>query len=496
MQLSRQTLNTINRQKGLVIPGPSVFSLPEKVLQFGTGVLLRGLPDFCIDQANREGHFNGRIVVVKSTATGSTDAFLAQDGLYTVCVQGTVHGATTEETIINASISRVLDAHREWKRVLDFATSDTLQVVLSNTTEVGITLLEESVYLEPPVSFPAKLLAVLHARYHAFQGNPDKGLVIVPTELITDNGKKLQEIILHLAAFNELGQSFINWIQNHNYFCNSLVDRIVPGKLPSASQTKTETTYGYTDALMIMCEPYYLWAIEIDSDRAREILSFAKGQPGIVITHDITRYKELKLRLLNGSHTFSCALALLMGLTTVKQAMRHESFRSFINTLMYEEIIPAITGNLITETEARQFAQAVQDRYRNPYLEHAWSNIALQYTSKMRMRNVPMLVSYINRMKHAPKAMATGFAAYILLMNAVPSGDVHTGSWQGQSYTITDQFAPVLTAKWQQHKDQALVHAILSDTTLWGTDLTVLPGFPEAVWSSMQRLQCDSLDLF
>src|SRR5436190_13319856 len=101
MQLSKSLLSQLNgaiKSK----PGENLFELPEKVLQFGTGVLLRGLIDYFIDKANRQGVFNGRVVVVKSTSTGDTSDFDKQDGLYTLCVRGFQNGETVEENIINS----------------------------------------------------------------------------------------------------------------------------------------------------------------------------------------------------------------------------------------------------------------------------------------------------------------------------------------------------------------------------------------------------------
>src|SRR3954465_11822395 len=117
MILSKYTLKNIDSSR-VQVPEESVFELPEKVLQFGTGVLLRGLPDYFIDKANRQGIFNGRIVVVKSTSQGDTSDFDKQDGLYTLCVRGIENGKKVEENIINASISRVLSAQNEWEQIL------------------------------------------------------------------------------------------------------------------------------------------------------------------------------------------------------------------------------------------------------------------------------------------------------------------------------------------------------------------------------------------
>ncbi|MFC7666111.1 pectate lyase [Hymenobacter humi] len=228
-------------------PTPALFDLPEKVLQFGTGVLLRGLPDFMIDEANRQGVFNGRIVVVKSTDGGDATAFDRQNGLYTVCVRGIDDGKPVEENVVCASISRVLSAKSQWAEVLEFATSPDLQVVISNTTEVGIQLVNEDIHLTPPQSFPGKLLAVLYARFQAFEGDASRGLVVVPTELIPDNGRKLEAIVLELAHRNDLGSEFIDWLESANHFCNTLVDRIVPGRPDPATYEQLQADLGYQD---------------------------------------------------------------------------------------------------------------------------------------------------------------------------------------------------------------------------------------------------------
>jgi len=330
MQLSRKNIGNIQAQPGLTLPAANAFELPEKVLQFGTGVLLRGLPDYFIDKANRNGIFNGRVVVIKSTDSGGTDAFAKQDGLYTLCIKGLEDGKQVDETIINSSISRVLSAKNEWDQVLACAHNAEMQIIISNTTEVGITLVEDDVHAKPPQSFPGKLLAFLLERYKAFNGSVESGMVIIPTELITENGNKLRSIVLELAAMNKLDNDFVKWVETANDFCNSLVDRIVPGKLPELDRIATEKKLGYTDELMILSECFRLWAIESDSNRVRNILSFTSADDGAVIAPDIEKFRELKLRLLNGTHTFSCGLAYLAGFTTVREAMSNEYMSAFV----------------------------------------------------------------------------------------------------------------------------------------------------------------------
>ncbi|MFI5153234.1 MAG: altronate oxidoreductase, partial [Chitinophagales bacterium] len=260
MNLSKHNISQINPQL-VELPDKDIFEYPEKVLQFGTGVLLRGLCDYFIDKANKSGIFRGRIVVVKSTGSGGIDDFAKQDNLYTLCVRGVERGVEKEENIVNASISRVIAAKDHWEEVLACAGNPEMQIVISNTTEVGLVPAKDNIHASPPESFPGKLLAFLYHRYQIFGDDSEKGMVIIPTELIPGNGDLLLSILIELAMENQLEPGFIEWLKQANVFCNSLVDRIVPGKLAAKEQEKTAQTLGYHDELMIMCEIYRLWAV-------------------------------------------------------------------------------------------------------------------------------------------------------------------------------------------------------------------------------------------
>ena len=393
--------------------------LPEKVLQFGTGVLLRGLPDYFIEKANRAGLFGGSIVVIKSTDKGGADLFKQQDNVYTIHIKGIQNGEEVEEALVVSAISRVVTAASEWQTVLDVARSPEVEVVISNTTEVGIVFDEQDdLSTFPPRSFPGKLTAVLWERFRTFKGADDKGLVILPTELIDKNGETLRDTILTLAEHNRLGNDFSDWVKTSNYFCNTLVDRIVPGSLDAAGQEQAEALLGYRDELAIMAEPFCLWAIETEHPRVEALLSFAKADSRVVITPDISKFKELKLRLLNGSHTFACGLAIHAGFETVREAMANDAFSTFVARLMHQEIIPTlIEGGGISATDAGTFANQVVDRFRNPYLDHKWESISLNYTSKMKMRNLATLERAAERQQRGGMDyMALGFAGYLVAM--------------------------------------------------------------------------------
>lgn len=486
MILSRENLKNINGEN-VNVPAVELLELPERVIQFGTGVLLRGLPDYFIDKANRNGIFNGRVLVVKSTSQGGADAFSKQDNLYTLCVKGIEDGVKVEENTINSSISRVLSASQDWAEILIAAHNPDLQIVISNTTEVGIVLSEDKITDNPPQSYPGKLLAFLHERYNAFNGSAESGMVIVPTELISDNADKLKEILLKLSVQNKLSWDFEQWLKTSNHFCKTLVDRIVPGKLPVADQQAIQAQLGYEDELMIMAEPFRLWAIESSSPRVKEIISFEKADKGIFIVPSISKFKELKLRLLNGTHTLSCGLAILAGFDTVKQAMADEAFANYISNLMQQEIAHSLENDDITYQDAVDFASSVIDRFSNPSLEHQWQAITLNFTSKMQMRNMPLIRKYYSQKNEVPPLIALGLSAYIIFMNTTKDGVNYTANVNGKTYSIQDEFAEILYDYWQN--PETAIDNILGDRRLWDKNLNNYPGFNAAIKNYIDLLQ-------
>ncbi len=491
MKLSKEALGHIAAQPGLDpmaigLPDIKLFDLPEKVLQFGTGVLLRALPDYFIDKANKQGIFNGRVVIVKTTSSDSS-AFDKQDGLYTICVRGVENGKTVEENIVNASVSRVLSANTEWKRILECAHNPEIKIIISNTTEVGIQLTDDNINDDPPTSFPGKLLAFLLERFKAFNGSASSGMVIVPTELITDNGSKLKGIVLELAHRNNLDFKFIEWLENHNIFCNSLVDRIVPGKPDSEEMMKLESQLGYKDDLLTMSEVFRLWAIE-GNEKVKGVLSFCKVDEGIIITPDITLFKELKLRLLNGTHTFNCGTAFLAEFNITREAVTDPAYGAFTKNLMHTEIAKAIPFEIDAKVK-EDFANKVFERFCNPFINHQWISITVQYTSKMKMRNVPLLQHHYELFGSPPMYMATGFAGFLLFMKANKKEESkYFGERNGVEYEIKDDSAEYFYHAWKGKSSGDLAKEVMQDKELWGTDLTLLPGLLSSVQEQLEEM--------
>ncbi len=463
-------------------PGPwkALPPRPERILQFGTGILLRGLPDYFVHLANEQGLFDGSIVVVKSTP-GSTDDFAQQHNQYTTVVRGIAYGKPVADTFVNAAISRVVAAPDAWPDIMALANAPQLQVIISNTTEVGIQYVDEDIHQSPPESFPAKLTAFLYARY---QQAPQIPTVVVPTELVSDNGTRLKEIVSQHAAAHRLGEGFGQWLDGVP-FCNSLVDRIVT-PLSQAEQAQLS----YEDPLAIQTEPYCLWAIEGDA-AVGQLLSFAAADPGVVVTPDITYYRERKLRLLNGTHTISVPLAFLSGLDTVKEMMADDDCGAFVVDVAHQEIRPTVPTP--DPQDLATFAEAVLDRFRNPATEHRLLNITLQQTAKMKMRNVATLQRYYDTFGQVPPLLARGFAAYLLFMKCTARAGSYYGTRQGVPYEIRDDQAALFAELWQQHQGDDLVGAVLRRTDLWEADLTQLPGFADAVGVALGQLEAKTL---
>lgn len=458
--------------------------LPERVLQFGTGAFLRGFADAFVDEAIRAGRFNGRVVMVGSTGSGRTAALNEQDGLYTLCVRGREAGRTVDEAHLITSVSRALAAADAWEDVLACARTPELALVISNTTEVGIALDEDDrLDLRPPRSFPGKLTAVLFERARAFDYDPTKGLLVLPCELIENNGDTLRGVVQALAERWELGPDFLRWLEDANRFCNTLVDRIVPG-VPDDPEALFERL-GYRDDLLTVAEPYRLWAIEGDAAlRARLPLA----GPDLVVAEDITPYRERKVRILNGGHTSTVPAALLCGLQTVCEAVEDPRVGRFIRRVVQEEIVPSLD---LDAEMAQTFARDVLERFANPFIRHDLLDITFQQTMKMRVRVVPSLLGYARKRGQAPPSLAFGFACFLLLQHpeiglpaaARPTDDA-AAAWR-------DHWAGV--ARTDAEAVRRFVAAVCADEALWETRLDAIPGFVEAVAEHLVRAARDGV---
>src|SRR3954468_13381512 len=165
------------------LPPAEILDLPERVVQFGTGAFLRGFAEYFIDEANRAGKFDGLVVAVGSTGSSRDVLLNEQEGLFTLAIQGLQNGAARRRYRVVSSLSRALSARDAWDAVLALARDPNIELVISNTTEVGIVLDETDAFDDvPPGSFPGKLARFLYERARAFDFDVGRGLLILPCE--------------------------------------------------------------------------------------------------------------------------------------------------------------------------------------------------------------------------------------------------------------------------------------------------------------------------
>jgi tagaturonate reductase len=450
---------------------------PEKILQFGTGVLLKGLPDFLLQKAREAGVFSGSVVLVKSTGrTGQTPG----EGQYLMYEHGIKEGRDHEEWHLVDMISRELHAGSQWDQVLELACSPDLEIVLSNTTEAGLVYVKEDFLHQIPGSFPARLTALLYARFKAGL----QGLVVIPCELVPDNGKILRQFVLQHCGDQNLGLEFETWLEEQVFFCNSLVDRIVSGAMTEEKHQALEAEAGQQLPPVIETEPYLLWAIECPA-QIRSRLGWMGVHPNWILSDDISVYRERKLRILNGTHTMMVAYGFLKGFETVLECMRDPEFSAFTEGMVFEEIVPATP---VDEQVALSFASDVLDRFRNPQIRHELLNICFQYTMKMAMRNLPTIERYESRFGYPPQKMATGFAAYLHFLNPHPD---EKGGWmgkfRGKTFEIQDEKAQVFS---RLRNQPGFPHSVFSSKELWA-DFVFSDGFKKAVVAEFDRLKLE-----
>ncbi len=452
---------------------------PIKVLQFGEGNFLRGFVDYMIDIANEKGAFDGDIVLVKPIEFGTLDRFCAQECQYTVSLRGLVDGKPSVLNRVVTSVADAVAAHEEYEKYSSFAKLDTLRYIVSNTTEAGI-VYDESDRLEmtPPKSFPGKLAKFLYERYQHFNGAMDKGLVMLPVELIDDNGIHLKECVLKQADNWNLEDGFKRWINEACIFCSTLVDRIITG-YPKEEDAKLWEEWGYRDELIVTGEPFALWVIESEKDIREEFPLDRAGLP-VIFTENQKPYKQRKVRILNGAHTSFVLASFLAGNDIVLESMEDELVYNFMYHTIFDEVIPTLT---LPKEELTEFAEAVITRFKNPYVKHALLSISLNSVSKWRARCMPSFLGRIEQTGQLPPHLTFSLAALTAFYKGTEIRDkALIGHRNGQEYRIMDD-AGVLEffAANSTRPSKELVKNFLCSLEFWGQDLTQIDGLVDVV---------------
>lgn len=458
---------------------------PEKVLQFGEGAFLRAFADQFIDVMNEKAGFNGKVVLVqpRSRDASKAEEFAAQEGLYTQILRGRENDEAVSLTRVISSISRCLNLYENWKEFLKFAANKELRFIISNTTEAGITF-DESCRIDdaPPAAFPAKLTVFLYERYKL--GLP--GFVILPCELIDNNGEVLKSCVESYIKLWKLDEGFRKFIDEENMFCSTLVDRIVTG-YPEAEAEGIFAEIGYKDKLLNTGEIFASWVIEAP-DSLKEELPFEKAGLPVIFVKDHTAYKKRKVRILNGAHTSMIMAGYLSGQDIVRGCMEDDIIRGFMNKAIYEEIIPTLD---LPKNELLGFAASVTQRFNNPYIDHSLLAISLNSSSKWKARVMPSLIEYTKRFGRIPKCLAFSFAAYIAFYHTAKEKGENCliGIRGGNTYEIKDdEWILDFYIAHAKDSEEELVRAVIENEALFGTELKNIGGFEETVVFFLKRI--------
>lgn len=456
---------------------PSDKTRPLKIVQFGTGNFLRGFADWMVDLLNEKVDFNGDIQMVQVHSRKPAAGINAQEGLYHVLTRGFQKGQTIEEDRLIRCVRGAINPYIDYPAFLALGNEPELKFVFSNTTEAGIYFEEnDKDRTLTPDAFPGKLAAMLYQRFTHFKGDPEKGLVILPCELVEANGDKLKENVLRYVNLWDLPGSFENWLVKYNYFCNTLVDRIVPG-FPVEAAPKIQQQLGFRDEQLVMAEPFHFWAIQ-GPDWLPEVFPVDKLKLNVKFVDDLSPFRTRKVRILNGAHTSMVPVAYLNGQRLVKEALDDPITSQFVEKTIFEEIIPSMD---LSPDLVEPFAADVLDRFRNPFIKHKLMDISLNSIAKWKVRVLPSLLEYIQKKDQLPPNLCKAFAALLVF---------YRGHYKGEPIPLRDKEENLhyFDQLWKIKTPEDLVGSVLSRIDFWDEDLNLVHGLSEALIKEINAL--------
>ena len=465
---------------------------PEKIIQFGEGNFLRAFVDWIIYNTNQKTNFNGSVVVVQPIDRGMVQWLNGQDCLYHVNLQGRQNGEPVNELTRIDVISRGIDPYAQNWAFMALAEQPEMRFIISNTTEAGIAFDPACKFSDAPASsYPGKLVQLLFRRYKTFNGDPKKGFIIMPCELIFLNGHHLKDCInkyveLWKDDFGADYAGFKEWVEKYNYVCATLVDRIVPG-FPRKDIAEIQEKIGYKDNLVVQAEIFHLWVIERPENMTVEELraEFPAEKAGlhVLIAESEAPYHERKVTLLNGPHTVLSPVAYLSGINIVRDALHDPVVGPYIKKVQYDELMQTL--NLPME-ELQQFAADVLERFDNPYVDHQVTSIMLNSFPKFQARDLPGVKVYLERKGELPKGLVLGLAAIITYYKGGTRAD-------GAPIQPNDdqKIMDLLTGLWATGDTRKVAEGVLAADWIWGEhgDLNAIPGLTDMVEGFLNDIQ-------
>ncbi len=472
-----QVIESLNRRSR-----PNSLSRHTRILQFGEGNFLRAFADWIIQELNNKTTFNGSVKVVQPIPHGYGDKINEQDGLYHVVLKGYDGEQFRSSIQMIDVIEEAINPYQQFDTFLKEAENPKIEFIISNTTEAGIILNEEDSLTDKPASsFPGKLLQFLHRRYQTLPNS--KPIYILPCELIDRNGNKLKKVIQTLSSLWKLGNYFDKWLEEKVIFCNTLVDRIVPG-FPKEHASETWDELEVRDELLVEGELFHLWVIE-GPKSLNERLPFNQTKLNVILTSDLEKYRERKVRILNGLHTAMVPVAYLLGMRTVKESIENELVNQFLNHVLYKEILPTIEGD---PDELKAYSDEIFRRFKNPAIRHELISISLNSFSKFKTRILPSILDLHQAKGESPKLLLFALAALVRF---------YKGHWKDEQIELKDDSYVLdkVSNLWQSDKNIELIAMeLLKDDKLWGMDLTSIPEVLSKTSDYLNMISIDGIE--
>lgn len=459
---------------------------PINILQIGDGNFLRAFVDWMVDVCNEKDLFRGGVAIAQPLPQGLAGRLTAQDGLFTVLLRGIENGQEVQSRRIVSCVQVAINPYEAWGAMRALARDPVLRFVVSNTTEAGIVDVNEPFAPDGcPNSFPAKVAALLHDRYEALGRADAPGLVFLPCELIEANGAALRRIVNLHAARWKLGAGFVEWIERRCVFLDTLVDRIVPG-YPAAEADALRAAWGYDDQLIVAAEPFHLLVIEGPQNLASELPLHEAGL-NVVWTEDLKPYRTRKVRILNGTHTATALAAYCAGLDTVQQMTEDPVVSRYLRQVMFQEIVPFVP---LPPAERQAYAETTLERFGNRFIRHELISIALNSVSKWKVRVLPTVKDHAATNGAVPAGLAFSLAALLWFYRGRMVDGVYTGMREAGAYPIRDDAAVIakLASAWEGDDGALAASTLLGDASLWGEDLTALPGLANQVSAALRAI--------
>lgn len=400
----------------------------------------------------------------------------AQDHLFTVLEKG----AEGNQAIVVGAVHECLNAKL-----------DSLSAIIEKFCEpqvaiVSLTITEKGYCIDPatgkldmhntrilhdlenptePHSAPGILVEALHRRRE--RGLPP--FTVLSCDNIPDNGHVVKNAVLGMAQ--KRSAELAGWIDAHVSFPGTMVDRIVPAATETSLAEITQEL-GVEDPCAISCEPFIQWVVEDN---------FVAGRPeweaaGVQMVKDVLPWEQMKLRMLNGSHSFLAYLGYLAGYAHINECMEDASFREAARRVMLNEQAPTLR---ITDVDLTAYADSLIDRFANPALQHRTWQIAMDGSQKLPQRMLDGIRVHLER-KSAWPLLALGVAGWIRYVSGTDE--------RGDAIDVRDPLSDKIQSIVKASSEAERVNALLTLSEVFGQDLPHNSVFVNAVNEAYQRL--------